>query len=259
MTQAPSADPRLLVENDGPLVSLTLNRPAKLNAIDPVMLQALDDALQEIDRDPSIRVLLLLAAGDRAFSVGADIHAWAALGPLDMWRSWVRQGHRVFDRLASLRQPTIAVINGYAFGGGLELALATDLRLAADHAEFAMPETTLGTLPGWAGTRRLPNLIGVSRTKQMILTGARLDAVTAERWGLVNEITPAPDLRQRAADLAHTIAANAPVAVQLAKAAIDGAPPTLEAIAGALAATSADAREGLAAFRARRPPTFEGH
>jgi enoyl-CoA hydratase/carnithine racemase len=227
-----------------------------LNAIDPVMLARLDAIVGRLDRDPAIRVVLVAGAGGRAFSVGADVNAWAALDPLDMWRTWTREGHRVFDRLARLRQPTIAVVDGFAFGGGLELALACDLRLAGAKAEFAQPEVKIGTLPGWAGTRRLPELVGVARAKQMIFGGGRIDAATAERWGLVNEV--AADVMARGHALAQEIAANAPISVQLAKAAIDGQRDVVEAIAGALAATSADGREGIAAFREKRAAQFEG-
>ena len=256
--EAPAAEARVLVRGDGPIATITLNRPEKLNAIDPAMLVELEAALAALERDAALRVVLVTGAGNRAFCVGADIQAWAALEPLEMWRSWVREGHRVFDRLAALRQPTIAVVNGYAFGGGLELALAADLRLAAAEAQLAMPETTLATVPGWAGTRRLPATIGVSRTKQMIFTGDRVEAATAERWGLVNEVAPREQLWARAWAMAETIATNAPIAVQLAKGAIDGASASLEAMAGALAATSADGEEGVAAFREKRQPRFEG-
>jgi enoyl-CoA hydratase/carnithine racemase len=242
----------------GGIATLTLDRPAKLNALGPPMLHELDRLLDDIDRDPVIRVAIVTGAGERAFSVGADINAWAALAPLDMWRGWVRDGHRVLDRLASLRQPTIAAINGYAFGGGLEVALAADLRIAAETAEFAMPETGIGTLPGWAGTRRLAETIGVARAKQMIFSGARIDAATAERWGLINEAVLPAMLATRASELAAEIAQRAPVAVQLAKAAIDGSPDALEAISGALAAGTDDGREGIAAFREKRPARFTG-
>jgi len=246
----------VLVARDGAVATVTLNRPAKLNAIDPAMLTALDGALAVLGDDPAVRVVLLTGAGDRAFCVGADIHAWAALDPLAMWRVWIREGHRVFARLAALPQPTIAVLNGFAFGGGLELALAADLRLAATDATVALPEVKLGTLPGWGGTRRLPDLIGTARAKQLIFTGARLDAAVAERWGLVNETVPRADLTARARTLAAEIAANAPVAVRLAKAAIDGGGSALEGIASALAASTADGREGVAAFREKREPRF---
>lgn len=248
----------VLLEIDEHVARLTLDRAAKLNALGPDMLLELEQQVDTIDRNADVRAVIITGAGDRAFCVGADVNAWSALDPLDMWRRWIRDGHRVLSRLAGLRQPTIAAINGYAFGGGLELALATDIRIAADSAMFAMPETKIGTLPGWAGTSRLPEAIGAARAKQMIFTGARIDAATAERWGLVNEVVPLADLLDRAQTLAAEIAANAPIPVQLAKAAIDRDDPALEAFAGALAAGSEDGREGIAAFREKRPPRFTG-
>jgi len=249
---------RVLLVLDPPVATVTLNRPDKLNAIDPEMLAALDRALASLERNDEVRVVLITGAGDRAFCVGADINAWAALEPLAMWKAWIPAGHRVFERLASLRQPTIAVLNGFTFGGGLELALAADLRLAANVAEFAQPEVKVGTVPGWAGTRRLTALIGAARAKQMMFSGARVDASTAERWGLVNETVSRESLSERASALANEIASNAPIAVQLAKTAIDGRDSALEGMAGALAAMTEDGREGVAAFREKRAPRFEG-
>src|SRR5947207_9828427 len=254
---------KVLLEVDGPTATITLNRPGKLNAIDPEMLTLLEDACTRLERERDVRVVLLTGAGERAFTVGADINAWSTLDPLQMWRWWVRDGHRVFARIARLRQPVIAVLNGYTFGGGLELALAADLRVAADGVELAQPEVKLGTVPGWGGTLRLPALIGGSRAKRMILTGSRVDAATAERWGLVDEVAPRERLMARAQELAHEVAANAPVAVQIAKSLIDGTDggatgATLEALADALAATTVDGREGVAAFRERRTPHFTG-
>ncbi|MCC6312921.1 MAG: enoyl-CoA hydratase/isomerase family protein [Thermomicrobiales bacterium] len=253
-----AVDRRVALERDGAVATIRLDRPEKLNALDPAMLARLDALLAELDRDPQTRVVILTGAGAKAFCVGADVTVWAALEPLEMWRIWVREGHRVFDRLAGLRQPTIAALNGYAFGGGLELALAADLRIMAAETEVAMPETTIATLPGWAGTRRLPALIGPARAKQMIFSGERIGAERAERWGLVNEIAPRAALLDRTRALAEAIAANAPISVQLAKAAIDDRPDALEALAGALAAGSDDGREGVAAFREKRLPTFRG-
>ncbi len=247
---------------DGPIATVTLNRPDKLNALDPEMLDGLEAALAQVDQDERTRVMLLTGAGERAFCVGADINAWAALEPLDMWRRWIRDGHRVFGRLAGLRQPVIAVLNGFTFGGGLELALAADVRLAADGIELAMPEVKIGTIPGWGGTQRLPALIGPARAKQMILTGDRIDARKAERLGLVNEVFPRAVLMNEALALARAMAQNAPLSVQMAKQLIDGgggvSSTALEALAGALAASTDDGREGIASFRERRPAQFEG-
>jgi enoyl-CoA hydratase len=255
----PSPAGRVAVMSEDGIATVTLDRPAKLNAIGPEMLAELDRHMAEIDVDPDVRVVIVTGAGDRAFSVGADIEAWTALEPLDMWRSWIRDGHRVLQRLAHLRQPTIAAINGYAFGGGLELALAADIRIAADSATFALPETKIGTLPGWAGTTRLPETIGSGRSKQMIFSGCRIDAATAEHWGLVNEVVAPGLLVERCRTLALEIAANAPIAVQLAKAAVNGDRSAPEAFTTALAAGTEDGREGVAAFRQKRPPRFLGH
>jgi enoyl-CoA hydratase len=255
-------DDRILFATDGHIATITLNRPHKLNAIEPTMLERLDTIAGELERRNDIRVIMLTGAGERAFCVGADINAWSSLQPLDMWRQWIRDGHRVFERLAHLRQPLIAALNGYTFGGGLELALAADIRIAATEAEFALPEVKIATIPGWTGTQRLPALIGIGRAKQMIFSGARIDATTAEHWGLINEAVPRAELLERARNLAEQIATNAPVSVQLAKQVIDGAGGSagvaLEALAGALAATTDDAREGLASFRERRAPQFSG-
>jgi enoyl-CoA hydratase len=253
-----AAEGRVALAVGDAVAILTLDRAAKLNALGPEMLAELERHIATIDRDNDVRVVILTGAGERAFCVGADVNAWSALEPLDMWRRWIREGHRVLRRLAHLRQPSIAAINGFAFGGGLELALAADIRIAAETASFAMPETKIGTLPGWAGTSRLPEAIGVARAKQMIFSGARIDAFTAERWGLVNEAVPGDGLMSRARELALEIAANAPVSVQLAKAAIDGDAAALEALAGALAASTEDGREGIASFREKRAPRFQG-
>ena len=254
----PPTEGRIVLATADRVATLTLDRPDKLNAIGPEMVAELERLLAEIDTDRDIRAVIMTGSGGRAFSVGADVNAWSTLEPLDMWRAWIRDGHRVLERLANLRQPTIAAINGYAFGGGLELALAADIRIAADSAKFALPETKIGTLPGWAGTRRLPKAIGESRTKQMIFSGSRIDAVTAERWGLVNEVVALGALMDRCHSLASEIAANAPVSVQLAKAIISGDEAAPEAFAGALAAGTEDGREGIAAFREKRSPRFTG-
>lgn len=227
------------------------------------MLSALAEAVEQVDRSAALRVVILRGCGDRAFSVGADIHEWTALAPNDMWRRWIRDGHRVFNRIAALRQPVIAVLNGYTLGGGLELALTADIRLAAEGIELGFPEVSIGTVPGWGGTRRLPALIGAARAKQMIFAGGRIAAEEAERWGLVNEVLPRDRLDARADELARQIAANAPLAVQFAKQAIDGELQesggfALEAFAGALAAHTQDAKEGLVSFREKRPPDYSG-
>jgi enoyl-CoA hydratase len=243
----------------GAIARITLNRPEKLNALDPEMLAALEDAVSQAEQSREVRAIILEAVGEKAFCVGADILAWTALSPLDMWSQWVRLGHRVFDRLERARQPVICAIQGFAYGGGLELALACDIRIITESARFAMPEVKLGTVPGWGGTDRLPKLIGSARARQMIFTGEPIIAEVAERWGLANEVVPAGSLGVRVNGLAEKIAVNAPVAVQTAKQLIaNSSSATLESLAAAVNAFSEDAKEGLAAFREKRPPKFEG-
>ena len=249
----------LLRLEGGQIATLTLNRPDKLNALTMDMLDELEAHLLALARDKEVRVVLLKAEG-RAFCVGADIHTWTSLEPLEMWRVWTRRGHEVFGRLAALPQPVIAVIQGYAFGGGLELALAADVRLASESAAFAMPETGLATLPGWGGTERLPKLVSVARAKQMIFSGERVSAEKAAKWGLVNEVLPEVELSGRADELSSRIAANAPLAVQMAKQIlnVEQSGPLTEALAGGLSAFTQDAKEGLEAFAKKRSPRFEG-
>jgi enoyl-CoA hydratase/carnithine racemase len=248
---------------DGPVATITLDRAEKLNALTMAMLERLEAACGAIDADESVRAVIVASASGKAFCAGADIVEWGPLGGLGMWQRWIRDGHRVFDRLARLRQPTIAAIGGIAYGGGLELALACDLRIAAEGARFAFPEVTIGAVPGWAGSQRLPRVIGPGRAKQMILAGEPVDAATAAAWGLVNEVVPAGRLADRALELARRIAENAPTAVQAAKQLLDaatgeGLAGALESLAAGLAASTDDAREGIAAFRGKRKASYTG-
>jgi enoyl-CoA hydratase/carnithine racemase len=251
----------VLVSIDGPVATITLNRPEKLNALTLPMLADLDAAFITIDSNADVRVVVITGAGERAFSAGADVVAWSALPPLDMWRTWTRTGQRVLDRLESLRQPTIAALNGVAYGGGLELALACDLRIAADHVKAGAPEVGIGTVPGWGMTTRLATVVGPARAKQMILTGSPIDAARAAEWGLFSEVVPTDELAGRADELAARIAAQAPIAVQVAKQLIDANRPrtSLESLGGGLTAFTDDAREGQAGFRERRTPAYGGY
>jgi enoyl-CoA hydratase len=251
----------LHVEDD--IATVLLNRPDKLNALTPEMLDDLDRVLARVDADPAIRAVVVISAGDRAFCVGADINRFKVLDGAAMWWHWTRRGHQVFDRLASLRQPTVAAIDGHAFGGGLEIALACDLRVVSREAQLGLTEVGLGTVPGWGGTQRLPAQVGATRAKQLILTGAPIDADTALAWGLVNDAVTRDKVLEAAYVLAAAMAVRAPLAVQMAKQAIDIAQgadpgPALEGIASAASAGVADFTEGLAAFGERRTPKFGG-
>jgi enoyl-CoA hydratase len=206
---------------DGPLALVRLDRPAKLNAITPDMLADLEAAVAQIESRAEARAIVLSGAG-KTFSVGADINVWSRLTPEQFRQSWVIGGHRAFARLAQCRLPVVAALQGMVLGGGLELALAADLRVAEEGTLFALPEASLGTVPGWGGTQRLPELIGIARAKQMILTGERIDARSAEQWNLLNLTAPAGSGFDRACALARKVAQMSPIAVQIAKSLIDG-------------------------------------
>ena len=248
---------------DGATAIVTLNRPDKLNALTEDMLDALSEYAARIEADPNLRCAILTAAGDKAFCVGADINAWSALAPLDMWRRWTRRGHQVFDQWARLRVPVVAAINGHALGGGLELAATADIRVTDRRASFGLPEASIGTVPGWSGTQRVTRLIGAGHVKYMALTGRRMSADDAFRVGLVQQVVDAGASLESAKAVAADIARLAPVSVQLTKQLIDGAggdglAAAFEGIAGALAGTTQDAAEGLASFREKRAAHYRG-
>jgi len=247
---------------DGYLARLTLRRPDKLNAIDRAMIEALADAARRIDAAAEIRVAILGGEG-KAFSAGGDIGAWAGLPPLEMWRGWTRAGHRAFEALARLRPPLIVALTGHAFGGGLELAAAGDIRIAESGVKLGLPETGLGMAPGWSGTQRLVRRFGASLVRRMALAGQIFDADQALALGLVDEVSAPGEGLARAESLAADIARRGPVAVQVVKAMINSAEgedrdAPIEGLAGALTATTGDLAEGVAAFRSKREPLFTG-
>jgi enoyl-CoA hydratase/carnithine racemase len=251
------------LSHDGDVATITLERPTKLNALTPEMLDALDTAIATV-RGSTARVVVLRGAGAKAFCVGADINRFAPLTAVQMWRDWTATGHRVFDALAGLAQPTVAVLHGATFGGGLELALACDFRIVAAEARLGLPEVGLGTVPGWGGTERLTELVGRARAKEIVLSRRTLDGEQAHAWGIASDVAPRAALDTAVDALVTRLAGGAPIAVQLAKqiidAAADGAPSrVLEALAGGLTSATDDLREGIAAFQQRRDPTFTGH
>lgn len=252
------------IERDGQVCIVTLNRESKLNTLTPAMLDELESHARSIDADRDIRVVILTGAGSRAFCVGADITEWAALEPLDMWRKWVKRGHQVFDQWARLRQPVIAAINGHAFGGGLELAISADIRIATTSAQYALPEASIATCPGWSGSQRMVRLIGGSQTKYLAISGQRMSADQALQAGLVHEFVATDELMSRAKALAADMATKAPISLQLTKQLVNAATgedrdTVLEAMAGALAASTQDAKEGIASFKEKRKAAYIGN
>jgi enoyl-CoA hydratase len=251
---------RVTLEVTESVATVCLDRPAQHNALTPEMLGQLEQILIGVDAQRSVRAVLVTGAGNRSFCAGADIYRFKALHPLDMWAQWTRQGHRAFDCLAGLRQPTIAAVSGNAYGGGLELALACDLRIIADDATLGLTEVGIGTLPGWGGTGRLRALIGSGRAKEIIFTGEPLTADQALAWGLANHLAPKAEVASAARALAVKIAGRAPIAVQMAKQAIDagGAYQVMEQVSSAASAYTDDAAEGLASFAEKRPARYRG-
>jgi enoyl-CoA hydratase len=247
----------------GDICTVKLVRVSKLNSLNPAMLNDLETIARTIDADKSIRVVILTGSGDRAFCVGADINEWAELEPLDMWRQWVKRGHQVFEQWARLRQPVIAAINGHAFGGGLELAITADIRISTSNAQFALPEASIATCPGWSGTQRMVRLIGASHSKYLSISGQRISSAQALQYGLLHEVVDFGALMVRASELATEIARKAPISVQLTKQLVNAASgedrdATLEAMAGALSASTTDAHEGILSFKEKRAAVYLG-
>ena len=245
----------------GQIAELRLDNPAKLNAFTVSMLQSLDQHCAAIDRNPDIRCVIVSAEGDRAFCTGADINAWGDLTPAEFARAWVRDGHRIFDRLARLSKPTIAALSGHAFGGGLELAAACDIRVMVPKANLALPEAGVGIVPGWSGTQRLARLLPEAVIKEMALFGRRISAERALALGFVAEV--ADDARACAEAIAIAMLGQSPRATEVAKYMIhagvgEDTSAMIEALGSGMIAASADKAEGVAAFRAKRKPEFPG-
>lgn len=254
----------LLLDRDGDVAVVTLNRPAVLNALNRETMDALRLAALDLKHDEAVRGVIVTGAGDKAFAAGADIAELAQLGPAG-GRAYAASGQHVFDLIEGLGKPVIAAVNGFALGGGCELALACTLRVAADTARFGQPEVRLGLIPGFGGTQRLARIIGKGRALDLLLTGRTIDAAEAASIGLVNRVVPAAKLLGEAKALARSVTAHAPLAVRFAADAVnrgldlplaDG--EFLEASLFGLALGTGDAREGMTAFLEKRTPSFKG-
>jgi enoyl-CoA hydratase len=254
----------LLVERDAAVLIVTINRPEKLNALNTKTVTELGHVMQEAKADAGVRVVVLTGAGEKAFVAGADINELAVQTPVS-GREHARLGQGVFDRIESLGKPVIAAVNGFALGGGCELAMACTMRLAADTAKFGQPEINLGLIPGYAGSQRLPRLVGRGRALELLLTGAQISAEEAHRIGLVNKVIPAAQLMTDARALAQTLASKAPVAVRYILEAVAGGlemslsdGQIYEATLFGLVSTTDDMREGTRAFLEKRKANFQG-
>lgn len=254
----------LLLEKSGPIAVLTINRPKALNALNSDTLSELSTVLDELGRDSSVKVVILTGSGDKAFVAGADISQMKDFNTLE-GRRFAQLGQATFRKLEFLPQAVIAAINGFALGGGCELAMACDIRLASENAKFGQPEVSLGLTAGFGGTQRLPRIVGTGVANELLFTGDIIDVQEAYRIGLANRVYPLNTLMEEAQKLAKRIAGRAPVAVQLSKSAIqrginmdlDNA-QAYEAEVFGLAFSTQDQTEGCKAFLEKRKPAFEG-
>jgi enoyl-CoA hydratase len=254
----------LLLERDGAVAVLTINRPQVLNALSTQTLDDLRRAVLELKHDPAIRVVIITGAGEKSFVAGADINELAVQAPVQ-GKEHALRGQHVFDLIENMGKPVIAAINGYALGGGCELAMACTLRVAADSARLGQPEINLGIIPGYGATQRLPRLVGKGVALDLLLTGRQITAQEAQQIGLVNRVVPAAGLMADVRALAAELAAKAPVAAQYIIEAVNRGLEVsfdkaqfLEATLFGLVASTDDMREGTAAFLAKRKPTFKG-
>ncbi|HTS68237.1 MAG TPA: enoyl-CoA hydratase-related protein [Terriglobia bacterium] len=254
----------LLCEKRNAIAFVTIHRPEKLNALNRAVMEELFDCFQDLQKDDVVRVVILTGSGEKAFAAGADIGELALRTPVE-GKETSRFGQRALDLIENLGKPVIAAINGFALGGGCELAMACTLRIAAETARLGQPEVKLGLIPGYGGSQRLPRLVGKCRALELILTGEPITAPEAHRAGLVNQVVPAAELLPAAEKLAQKIIANAPLAIKFALEAVNhGMEMTaaegqfLEATLFGLCCSTADMKEGTGAFLEKRPARFTG-
>lgn len=254
----------LIYENQGGVAIVTLNRPKALNALNAALMTELDTLAGAIAKDASVKAVIITGAGDKAFVAGADITEMQPMSAVE-GRNWGKFGQAVMDKIENLPQPVIAAVNGFALGGGCELAMACDIRIVSEKAKFGQPEVTLGIPPGFGGTQRLARLVGKGRSKELLFTGDMIDAQEAYRIGLANKVVPAEELLDAAKALAQKIMSRGPLAVQVCKAAVNEGLDTdlqtgvaYEAEVFGLCFATADQKEGMAAFVEKRKAAFTG-
>jgi enoyl-CoA hydratase len=253
----------ITVDKDGKVAILTVNRPDKLNALSSAVHIEGVAALDELREDDDVRVVVITGSGEKSFIAGADISEFEGKTPVTQ-RSTFHE-RTLFNTVDTFPKPVIAMINGFCLGGGNELALACDLRICSENARFSQPEINLGIIPGGGGSQRLTRLVGEGRAMEMILTGDMIDADTAHRFGLVNHVYPAAELRAKTLELAAKIAEKAPIALQLAKEAVKFASRSnldeglrREVDLFAICFSTEDKKEGVSAFLEKRKPEFKG-
>lgn len=254
----------LLIERDGAVAIVTVNRPKVLNALNTRTLEELRHAILELQHDQAIRVVIVTGSGEKSFIAGADINELAVQTPTS-GREHAVTGQHVLDLIERMGKPVIAAINGYALGGGCELAMACTIRIAADTAKLGQPEINLGIIPGYAGTQRLARIAGKGRALELLLGGDQVTAQEAHRLGLVNRVVPAAELMAEAKKLATTLASKAPIAIRYILEAVNqglempfAQAQAFEATLFGLVASTDDMREGTAAFLEKRTPAFKG-
>ncbi|WP_214472018.1 enoyl-CoA hydratase/isomerase family protein [Mesorhizobium sp. dw_380] len=247
-------------DQDGAIGIVTLRRPEKFNALDIPMLKALETALDEAEAAEGVRVVLIRGEG-KGFCAGGDVEAWGPMNAADFQVQWVRYGHRVFDRLARLRQPTIAVLSGHALGGGLELAVACDFRVAETHVKLGFPETSIGVVPGWSGTQRAVRRFGAQTVRRMALGGEMLLAPDALALGVVDRVAETGNGLAEARGWAEKIAERGPLATEAVKLMIavaegEESAAATEALASGFIALTGDLKAGVSAFKTKQKPAF---